>query len=246
MLRTIEGISYLFLYMFSRLPYYWRLKRLAKQGRLEERQAIIDEQVSVWARRLLRHIKIDVTVEGRENLPAPGEVVVFASNHQSYLDIPVLLANIEPPPPLLARRDLGQIPLLGLWMRQLGCVFVQREDARSGMTALRHAQQVVEEGRSLVVFPEGTRSRGDGMNTFQAGAVRIAAKARVPVVPVAIDGSFRGFEAGGGRICPTRLRLCFLPRVETQSLTREEQKKLPETIQEMVRRAKDDGDANGE
>lgn len=241
MLRTIWWITYLFLYLISRLPYTIKLKRLTKQGRADEAQAVIDEQVALWAQRLLKHIKIDVAVEGRENLPAPGEVVVFAANHQSYLDIPVLLANISPPPPLLARREIGQVPFLGLWMRKLGCVFVQREDARSGMQALKEAQAVVEGGRCLVVFPEGTRSKSDKLGEFQAGVVRIAAKAKVPVVPVAIDGTFRGLEDGGFRLRPAKVRLVILPRVETASLSREEQKQLPQTLHEMVRHAKDDG-----
>lgn len=240
MLRTIWWISYLFLYFITRLPYAIKLNRLKKQGRAGEAQAIVDEQVALWAQRLLGHIKIDVTVEGEENLPPAGEVVVYASNHQSYLDIPVLLASICPPPPLLARREIGQVPLLGLWMRQLGCVFVQREDARSGMQALKEAQAVVEGGRSLIVFPEGTRSKSDKLGEFQAGVVRIAAKAKVPVVPIAIDGTFRGLEDGGFELRPAKVRLVVLPKVETAGLTREEQKALPQTLHEMVRHAKDD------
>lgn len=234
MLRTIEGISFLFLYLFSRLPFYWRLRGLAKKGKLQERQDIIDKQVSLWAKRMLSHMKMQVLVEGKENLPPPGQVVVYASNHQSFWDIPLILAHISPPPPLLARVEIGKIPLLGLWMRQLGCVFVQREDARSGMNALKEAQALVEGGRSLVIFPEGTRSKANVVNTFQAGAVRVAAKAKVPIVPVAIDGSFRGFEEGGNRIRPTCMRLCFLPRVETENLDREQQKNLANQVQKMV------------
>ena len=240
MLRTIWWISYLFLYLITRLPYTIKLNRLQRQGRKAEAQAIIDKQVALWAQRLLMHIKVDVAVEGRENLPAANEVVVFAANHQSYLDIPVLLASIAPPPPLLARKEIGQVPFLGLWMRRLGCVFVQREDARSGMQALKEAQAVVEGGRSLVVFPEGTRSKSDRLGEFQAGVVRIAAKAKVPVVPVVIDGTFRGLEDGGFELRPAKVRLVILPRVETANLSREEQKQLPQTLHEMVRHAKDD------
>lgn len=235
MLRTIEGISFLFLYLFSRLPFYWRLKSLAKKGRMQERQNIIDRQVSRWGQLMISHMKMEVTVQGQENLPKDGQVVVFASNHQSFWDIPLILANIQPPPPLLARVEIGKIPLLGLWMRQLGCVFVQRDDARSGMNALKEAQQVVEGGRSLVIFPEGTRSKGGEMGVFQAGAVRVAAKAKVPIVPVVIDGSYRGFEEGGNRIVPSKMRLVFLPQVETENLNREEQKNLASTVQQMIK-----------
>ena len=233
MLRTIGWVLWLFAYMASRLPLYFRARRLQKQGRTAERDALIGPVVHRWAAKVLHHIKMEVRIDGLENIPK-GRNVVFASNHQSYLDIPVLLACIQPPPPLLARREIGKVPLLKLYMEQLGCIFVQRNDARSAVAALKEAEELVKSGRSLVVFPEGTRSRGGPVAAFQPGMVRIAAKAGVPVVPVCIGGSAQGLEANGFKIQPAEVRLHFLPAIETAGLSKDEQKALAGTIQGQI------------
>lgn len=239
MLRTIVWISYLFIYMLLRLPYSLRMRWLEKKGRLQERQVLIEREVALWAQRLLKHIGIQIQMEGLENLPAKGEVVVFAANHQSFLDIPILLASLSPPPPLLARREIGKVPLLGFWMRQLGCVFVQREDARSGMAALKEAQAVVENGRSIVIFPEGTRSKGEAMGEFLPGAVRIASKAAVPVVPVVIDGSYKYYEGNRYYLGKGVVRVSILPAVITKDLSRQAAKELPADLQKQIQTEKD-------
>ena len=241
MVRTIIMLIWFFCNLISRVPVYFKSKRLIKEGKLEERAALIDAEVAKWAAAVLRYVRMEVEVTGRENLPKGDEVVVFAANHQSYLDIPVLLSTIEPPPPLLARKEIGKIPFLALWMRELGCLFVDRDDARAAMATLKEAEQLVKGGRSLVVFPEGTRSKSDHLAEYQAGVVRIAWKAGVPIVPVAIDGSYRGLEGNGFRVKPAKIRLMFLPPVATEGLDRAGQKALPEALREMTAKAKGSG-----
>ena len=239
LLRTIVWISYLFIYMLLRMPYSWRMRSLEKQGREAERQALIEREVALWAQRLLRRVKITVEVQGAENLPPPGEVVVYASNHQSFLDIPVLLDVIDPPQPLLARKEIGQVPLLGFWMRKLGCVFVDRDDTRAAMTALKDAEKVLERGRGLIVFPEGTRSKGEKpLGDFQPGVVRIAWKGGARIVPVLIEGTYKGLEGNGNRIQPAEVTVRFLPPVETRGLDRAQQKALPSQLRQLVAEAK--------
>lgn len=238
MLRTLFWLSWMFIYMFCRLPLFLKMQRLEKQGKTLEKQEIIDREVAIWAQKLLSHIKLNVSVSGEENLPKKGQVVVFAANHQSYLDIPILLANIAPPPPLLAKKELGDIPLFGFWMRQLGCVFVKRSDARSGMDAMKDAQSAVENGRCMVVFPEGTRSKGEEMAEFQAGVVRIALRAKVPIVPIAICGSYKGFEGNKNRLKKAHVQLVVLPQINTAQMDRARQRALPEQLANDISAAK--------
>lgn len=239
MLRTLGWVLWLFGYMLVRWPIYWWGCHLARTGQVQRQRHVINGLVKPWARRLLKHIKLTVEVSGTENLPPPNEVVVYAANHQSFLDIPVLLANITPPPALLARREIGKVPLLGGWMRQLDCVFVQRDDARAAMAAFRQADAVLQGGRSLVIFPEGTRAKSNKMGPFLPGAVRIATKAGVPIIPVAISGSYKGLEGNGNRVKKATARLVFLPRVETAGLGKDDAKLLPQLLEQQVRAAKD-------
>lgn len=239
MLRTLFWVTWLFGYFIYKLPTYWKVKRLARQGRTEEHRALVDKTVRGWAQLLMKNIGVPVTVEGAENLPGQDETVVFVSNHQSYIDIPVMLGYLEAPHPLMAKRELGKVPFLGKWMTQLGCIFVQRDDARASVVAMREAEAVLERGSSLIVCPEGTRSRSDEMNEFKAGAVRIATKAGVPVVPVVIDGTWRVLEGSNWKLQKAPVRMVVLPKVETATLSREEQKNLHKVLEEQIRAAKD-------
>lgn len=238
MLRTILWIAWLFGYLFTCLPTYFKVKRLARQGK-EEKQEIVRKKVYDWASELLKKTGVTLTVEGRENLPKDGEAVAFASNHQGYFDIPVLLSGLDFPHPLLAKKELSHVPLLSGWMNQLGCLYVDRKDMRSSMKTLKQCETVLESGSSLIICPEGTRSKSDDLGEFKAGIVRVATKAKAPIVPVAIDGTWRALEGNKFHMQRCAVRLVILPQVKTEGLTREEQKELPEKIREMIRVAKD-------
>lgn len=238
-LKTLGWVLWFFGYMLRKVPTRLRVNRLAKQGRLAERDALVSSEVGKWSTRLLRHIKLTVVVNGRENLPPQGANVVYASNHQSYLDIPVLLANLYPTPPLMGKGMLGKIPLLGGWMRALGCVFVDTKDTRSAIAALKQAEETVQSGKSMIIFPEGTRSQSDELGEFKGGAMRIAWKAGVPIVPIAVDGTWRGLEGNGFRLGgPLTVKMTVLPAMETAGLDKAAQKAMPARLEEIIRAAK--------
>lgn len=232
--RTIFWISYIFLYLIVLFPVYRKACRFQKQGRTKEFDALVRYQVERWARKLLRHIKIEVQVTGQENLPADGEAVVYVANHQSFLDIPILLSNLDSPHGILAKNELDKIPFLRGWMRLLGCVYVDRDDVRSSIAALKTAENTVKGGKSFILFPEGTRTKTGELGEFKAGAVRIAYKAKAKVIPVAISGSYQLLEKNGFRLKKGQVQLTILPGIETKNLTREEQKALPEALAQQI------------
>ena len=98
-------------------------------------------------------------------------------SHQGDYDIPLMLLYLDEPHGLVAQVETKKIPLVRTWMELLDCVFIDRDSPRKAMEAMRQAQTMLEQGKSMVVFPEGTRSRGDQMNEFKAGAFRMACKA---------------------------------------------------------------------
>ncbi len=233
-LKTLGWLCWMAGYLIGRLPAYWKTKRLAKRGRMAEHDALVRYQVTRWAPRLLRHIKCDVRVSGGENVPE-GEVLAIACNHQSFLDIPVLLAHINPPVPLLSKAEIGKVPMLGGWMRHLGCIFVKRGDRRAGMDVMKQAEAQLKGGQSMIIFPEGTRSKTGRIGEYKAGVVRIAVRAGVRILPVVLKGTSKGLEDNGFRVKPTQVSLTILPPVETRGLTREAQKALPQKLQEMAK-----------
>lgn len=237
LLRTLFWLGWMFVYMLGCIPKRVLLRRYRRQGNEAARDALVTREVGKWADKLLRHTRIEVEVRGAEHLPAPGQTVVYAANHQSYLDIPVLLARLKPTPPLMAKAALGKIPLLSGWMKELGCIFVDTKDTRAGVAALKAAEAEVVAGKCMVIFPEGTRSRSDALGEFKGGAMRIALKAGVPIVPVAISGTWRGLEGNNFRLQPAKVCMTVLPAVPTEGLSRQEQKEMPKQLEEMIRAA---------
>ena len=120
------------------------------------------------------------------------------------------------------------------WMKELRCIFIDRQDARQSMDCLKQAQELLKEGYSVVIFPEGTRNNGGELLEFKAGAIRMATRAGVPIVPVCIEGSYRLMGKGRLWIHPADVKIQILPPVSTENLSREEIRALPEKLREMV------------
>ena len=151
-----------------------------------------------WARALLSVSGVTIKVEGLEKITKDGSYV-FVSNHLSYMDTPVALASIPVRFRFLAKRGLFQIPFLGWHLSRAGHIRVPREDARAAVKTMTLAAQVVrEEGISLLIFPEGGRSRTGKMRDFKEGAAFIAIKAGVPLVPIALKGTREVLPFGSG------------------------------------------------
>ena len=138
----------------------------------------------------------------------------------------------------MAKIETKKIPLVRTWMKLLDCVFIDRKSPRHSMEAMRQAQALVQAGESVVVFPEGTRSKGDAMGEFKAGAFRIACKAGAPVVPVAIDGSYKIMEANHNLMKPAHVNITILPPVETAGLGRTAQHELAAQVAQAIAAAK--------
>jgi 1-acyl-sn-glycerol-3-phosphate acyltransferase len=154
----------------------------------------------VWARCLLWVSGVRVKVEGLEKI-APDGSYVFVSNHLSYMDTPVVLANIPVQFRFLAKRGLFQIPLLGTHLARAGHIPVPRDDARAAVKTMSAAAQTIRERAvSLLIFPEGGRSHDGQLADFKEGAAYIAIRAGVPVVPIALKGTHEVLPYGSAHV----------------------------------------------
>ena len=150
------------------------------------RQAAI---ARAWSQTLLWVSGVKVTVEGLEKIRADCGYV-FVANHASYMDTPVVLANIPVQFRFLAKRGLFQIPFLGTHLARAGHIPVPRDDARASVkTMMRAAQVIRDRGISLLIFPEGGRTHTGEMGPFKEGAAFIAIRAGAPLVPMALLGT---------------------------------------------------------
>ena len=233
--RTIAMFTYLFGYMIVHYGVLRKAERAQAAGDAETVRHLVEQHIPHWSRGILHITGVRLSVEGLDNIPKEGPCV-FVANHRSYYDIPLLLASLDKPYGILAKEELEKIPLLSRWMKLLGCVFVQRDDVRASVRALNDATAIVESGRSFIIFPEGTRYKGEegGAGEFKAGAFRIAVKTETPVVPVAISGARGLFEAHGNRTTPGTVRIRVLPPIQTAGMSRAEQKELPAAVRQTI------------
>ena len=153
-----------------------------------------------WARCLLLVSGVTVKVEGLDKVSPDGSYV-FVSNHLSYMDTPVVLANIPVQFRFLAKRGLFQIPLLGTHLARAGHIPVPRDDARAAVKTMSTAAQIIRErGISLLIFPEGGRTHDGQLASFKEGAAYIAIRAGVPLVPIALQGTRQVLPYGSGHV----------------------------------------------
>jgi len=238
-LRTIICFAYICGYLLFHLPALRRGMKARAEGKEELAYAIAQKHAARWGARLLKLGGVEVTVEGRENIPA-GRPCVFAANHRGYCDAPLMLTQLGQAHPMVSKIEVKELPLVNRWMELLLCVFVDRGNARQSLRSMAEATDLLKRGYSVVIFPEGTFYEGEegGMAEFKGGTVRIAARAGAPVVPVAICGS-RAIFIGEGRdiaVRPGRVFIRILPPLETAGLDRAALKERQEEMEETLRR----------
>lgn len=132
---------------------------------------------------------------------------IYVCNHQSTLDIPALFAALKVPFRFVAKKQLQYVPFIGWYMTMAKFVFVDRTNHKRAMRSLDEAAERIRGGVSIAMFPEGTRSGDSAVMPFKKGPFALAMKARVPVVPVAIEGSGRLMPKNSWRITPGPVRV---------------------------------------
>lgn len=141
-----------------------------------------------WSKGLRARLGIEVRAQGFDHVDWSRPYVVMA-NHQSYLDVLALFSAMPRAFGVVAKKELFSIPFFSGVMRAIGCIPIDRENRADSVASLRDVAAEVGKGRTIAVFPEGTRSRGDHIQPLKTGSFHLARLARVPVLPVGISGS---------------------------------------------------------
>lgn len=165
----------------------------------------------LWARFALALSNTPVTLRGQEHLP-DGPCILM-SNHQSSYDILALIATVPRRTYWIAKKELFDIPIFGSSMRRGGYIPLDRSDGRKALKSMENAAAIIREGRSVVMFPEGTRTRDGQLLPFKRGGFMLAVRAGVPVIPVTINGSGKVNPGGLIRLYPGSISLTLHPQV---------------------------------
>ena len=184
-----------------------------------------------WSRWILGTTGVRVDARGLDRVDG-ARSYVFVSNHQSIYDIPVLFASVPAQLRIIAKASLGAFPVLGWHLRWTGHLLVDRK--RAGAGTLGEVARMIRRGDSLIVFPEGTRSRDGRVARFKRGLFLLAIEAGVAVVPVAVGGTRHVMLKGRLMTCPGDVSVVVHDPISTDGLTREDARRLAEQAQGVV------------
>ena len=236
MLRSIVWYIVFFGTLILDIPAMIRAKMLTKKGLEEKRDKLVYKVTTTWARILLKVAGVKVTVHGLENIPNDTNVL-YIGNHQGNFDIPIYMSQIPGLKGFVSKIEVKKIPGVRTWMEYMYCVFMDRSSIRKSGEAIIEGIKILKSGHSLVIFPEGTRSKGDNMGDFKAGSFKLATKSKVPIVPVTMNGSYKIMENSKKKwiVKPSHVDLYIHPAIETANLTKEEQDVLPTKVYETIK-----------
>jgi 1-acyl-sn-glycerol-3-phosphate acyltransferase len=185
-----------------------------------------------WSRLILRTTGVRVEIEGLERL-VPGRTYLFVANHQSIYDIPILFWSLPYQLRIIAKESLGRFPFLGWHLQRTGHMLVDRR--RPDRTAIfSWASRLTSAGLSLIVFPEGTRSRGGRVGRFKRGSFHLALEAGMPVVPMSVIGSRHVMLKGRLATYPGHVRLVVHEPIDTSTLTGADPRAFGERVRQVI------------
>jgi 1-acyl-sn-glycerol-3-phosphate acyltransferase len=226
-------------FILSTLPPIGRHKREMDRARAEGDHAREQEWIrraeNFWGPKVFDHygVTVDMSGESPESLPEGG--VLFVSNHEGFGDIPLFMVAIKTKQfGFVAKGELYKIPIFNKWIARIRSLMLERDDPRYTLKIFNEGEAWLREGFSLVIFPEGHRAKGKGMQPFQKGSLRMALRAGVPIVPISTKGSWECFE-NAGYPHPGVIRFHIHPAIETTNITKSEESALSDKIEKIIR-----------
>ncbi len=230
MFKTISWFTYLW---WSLLKPRFELMKFKRQGKNVERDALAHAIARRWAQTGLAMNGSSIQLFGVENVPKTGGIL-FVANHQSNFDIPILVGHVPRDKGFIAKLELLKVPSFSRWMKYLGCVFIDRKDSRQAIIALESAAESLMAGHSLVIFPEGTRSTDGTIGPFKAGSLKLAIKAKVPIVPISISGSKNIMPKGSSLIRSASVKVVISPPLLQDDLTGMDSNEIAKKVRNII------------
>jgi 1-acyl-sn-glycerol-3-phosphate acyltransferase len=185
-----------------------------------------------WGKTILWISGIRVSVIGLERIDGLSSCI-FMSNHQSNFDIPVLLGNFPKQFRWLAKAELFKIPIFGRSMSGAGYISIDRSDRKSAFKSLARAAETIRNGTSVMIFPEGTRSKDGRLQPFKKGGFVMAVDAQVPIIPIVIEGTHEIMPKGRLLIRPRPVNVTICDKIDTSGHSR----KTKDVVMDQVRQA---------
>lgn len=188
----------------------------------------------VWADKVLWIIGVQIETKGLENVNR-SESYIFAANHSSLMDIPVLQSTIPVDFRIIYKKELEKVPIWGYGLKKSPYIGIIREDPREAMKSVEEAIESIKAGDSVLIYPEGTRSPDGELQEFKRGAFMMASRSGKPIIPVAIVGSNKILPNKKLELNSGKVRLVFGKPIFMEVNSREDERKLMEKVYEALK-----------
>ena len=232
-MRTIFLWVYFIFYMLISVLLRFRLAFIKKYGTKKQVENFVYNFASNCAKNIIRKAGVKVNIIGADNIPK--ESCLFVPNHQGLFDLLILLGYINRPIGFIAKKETKKIPIISGWMKEMHCVFIDRKNIREGLKAINKGVENLKQGHSMVIFPEGTRSRSSSIGMFKKGSMRLAIKSECSIIPITIDGTYKIFEANHGIVKPGIVSVTIDKPIYAKNFTAEEQGNLSKIVRNIIK-----------
>lgn len=220
--------------IFIMNPKIWYYNHLDKKGNTIKRDEFGFKAVKKWAAFVTSRAKMSITVTGLEKVPT-DRPVLFISNHQSYADIPLLLHSLSAVDfGFMMKQTLLNVSVIDKISKMIKCVPVPHDNSREAAKAVNKTIEILENGCSMLIFPEGRRGFSNTPDMFKNSAFKIAQKAQVPIVPIYIRNVFNVFEGSNFIVTPTEISVTIFDPIETEGLTRADVRDLHNQVNDIL------------
>jgi len=220
----------IFLILNSVVLPFWLLFFLLGMRKARKKLMYLDARF--WGRHFLFLLGAKVIVEGKENMPKDDKVCLIC-NHQSLLDILVIMGYSGKTPGFVAKKELLFAPMLNFWMLIVHCVFIDRKSIRKSVRAIDRAVRAIQRGNPMIIFPEGTRAEIGTIGEFKAGSLKLATRSNATIVPITLVNTASLFEETR-RLRGDTVRIVIHPPIPTEGLSKEEQAALVDKVRERI------------
>jgi 1-acyl-sn-glycerol-3-phosphate acyltransferase len=195
---------------------------------------VIHKVANIWAKMLLILTNIKVEIIGAQNILKGSQI--FMANHQSDFDIFIVLAHLPGQFRWIVKKELFNIPLFGKAMRNAGYIEIDRQNRERALMSLDEAARKIREGKSVMSFPEGTRSRDGKIKPFKQGMFYLAIKSGVPIVPISIIGAGKIMPKRSFMIKPGKIIMIIDRPIDVSGYTIENRQDLIDRVQNIITR----------
>lgn len=202
-------------------------------GLIRSTSPMIDRLIHAWARFIVRVNGIELTSSGNERLHSDRRYILV-SNHNSFLDIPILFAAVRQPLRFLAKASLFQIPVFGWGLKAAGFIPIDRKNRSSAVASFDLASARIAKGNSIVVFPEEGRAPTRQMKPFQRGAFLLAIRSDLPIVPVAMIGTYDALPSTRFRFKPGPIEVRIGEPIETAAFSVRQRDELMQLVRARI------------